>query len=95
MLASITSLKKLCNHPSLVFDNGKAAEGFESCISLYPELAAPSRRGDSKPVQPELSGKLHVLYKLLKFVRATSNDRVVLVSNYTQTLDVFERCAEL
>lgn len=45
VLASITSLKKLCNHPCLVFDNGKAAEGFESCVHMYPELAAPIRRG--------------------------------------------------
>ena len=37
-----------------------------------------------------LSGKFHVLYKLLKGMRATSDNKVVLVSNYTQTLDLFE-----
>ena len=43
---------------------------------------------------PQLSGKFHVLHKMLKELRATTDDRIVLVSNYTQTLDLFERmCA--
>ena len=36
VLAAITSLKKLCNHPSLLVDNGKVAEGFEEAISMLP-----------------------------------------------------------
>ena len=47
VLASITSLKKLCNHPSLIIDHeqgGKVAEGFEECVDLLPPSAIASRR---------------------------------------------------
>lgn len=46
-------------------------------------------------VMPELSGKLHVLAKLLHKLRTETKDRIVLVSNYTQTLDLFAQlCRE-
>ena len=32
----------------------------------------------------ELSGKMHVLARLLAHLRQRTNDRIVLVSNYTQ-----------
>jgi hypothetical protein len=32
----------------------------------------------------ELSGKMHVLARLLGHLRQKTNDRIVLVSNYTQ-----------
>ena len=41
-----------------------------------------------------ISGKFKVLDFILAMVKSTSNDKVVLVSNYTQTLDLFQRlCA--
>ena len=44
------------------------------------------------------SGKFKVLARLLDYLRANTSDRIVLVSNYTQSLDLFqafcrERCA--
>jgi len=39
-------------------------------------------------------GKMIVLDYLLAVIKATTNDRVVLVSNYTQTLDVFEKLCQ-
>ena len=86
-LAAITSLKKLVNHPDLVFQACKERkEGFETALELFPPGYEPGRG----KLRPELSGKLTVLDCLLAVVRATSKDKVVLVSNYTQTLDMFQ-----
>jgi len=38
-----------------------------------------------------LTGKVLVLDCLLAVIKSTSDDKVVLVSNYTQTLDMFEK----
>ncbi|XP_062508936.1 DNA repair and recombination protein RAD54B-like isoform X3 [Corticium candelabrum] len=42
----------------------------------------------------EDSGKLHVVVKMLKSLRQRGNERVVLVSNYTKTLDLLQRVCE-
>ena len=123
VLPAITALKKLCNHPTLLVDDGKCAEGFEEAVTLLPpsSITQPGKRGPPPTFDPSLSGKFHVLHKLLKggepplppckppcavcftrvvlhralmAVRATSDDKVVLVSNYTQTLDLFERMCQ-
>lgn len=85
-LSSITSLKKLCNHPALVYDKCvESAEGFEGALDLFPPGYC------TKAVEPQLSGKMLVLDYILAMTRTTSSDKVVLVSNYTQTLDLFEK----
>lgn len=40
---------------------------------------------------PFYPGKMLVLDYILAVTKSTSNDKVVLVSNYTQTLDLFEK----
>ncbi|KHJ47934.1 protein, SNF2 family [Trichuris suis] len=86
-LASITSLKKLCNHPSLIFEKClNQSDGFENCAHFFPPKFQPE-----KQVYPEWSGKMRILDLLLAVVKSTTNDKVVLVSNYTQTLDLFEQ----
>ena len=42
-----------------------------------------------------LAGKLQVLDYVLAMVKATTDDKVVLVSNYTQTLDLFEKLCRI
>ncbi|XP_023363628.1 DNA repair and recombination protein RAD54-like [Otolemur garnettii] len=85
-LSSITSLKKLCNHPALIYDKCVEEEaGFEGALDVFPPGYS------SKGLEPQLSGKMLVLDYILAVTRSRSNDKVVLVSNYTQTLDLFEK----
>ncbi|XP_073420051.1 DNA repair and recombination protein RAD54-like isoform X2 [Dendrobates tinctorius] len=85
-LSSITALKKLCNHPALIYDKCvEGADGFQGALGLFP----PGY--NSKSAEPQLSGKMLVLDYILAVTRTTSSDKVVLVSNYTQTLDLFEK----
>uniref|UniRef100_A0A8C7ISZ3 RAD54 like n=1 Tax=Oncorhynchus kisutch TaxID=8019 RepID=A0A8C7ISZ3_ONCKI len=85
-LSSITSLKKLCNHPALIYDKCvERDEGFDGALNLFPTGYS------TKAVEPQLSGKMLVLDYILAMTRSTTSDKVVLVSNYTQTLDLFEK----
>ncbi|KAM3620036.1 uncharacterized protein V6R79_017352 [Siganus canaliculatus] len=89
-LSSITSLKKLCNHPALIYDKCvQGEEGFEGALDLFPPGYC------TKAVEPQLSGKMLVLDYILAVTRSTTDDKVVLISNYTQTLDVFEKLCRL
>lgn len=45
--------------------------------------------------KPEMSGKFAVLDALLAMVKSRTNDKVVLISNYTQTLDLFQKLSSL
>uniref|UniRef100_A0A0K0F5W5 DNA repair and recombination protein RAD54-like n=1 Tax=Strongyloides venezuelensis TaxID=75913 RepID=A0A0K0F5W5_STRVS len=78
----ITSLKKLCNHPQLIYDRAmKKESGFENC--QYPSDFAGTK------LDPRWSGKMWVLDYLLALTKRESNDKFVLISNYTETLDTF------
>uniref|UniRef100_A0A674EN79 RAD54 homolog B n=1 Tax=Salmo trutta TaxID=8032 RepID=A0A674EN79_SALTR len=92
-LACITSLKKLCNHPGLLYSavqersDGGSAEGslYEGLRGVFPESYSSGGFSTAD------SGKLLVLSDLLTTIRHLSpTDRVVLVSNYTQTLDLLQ-----
>merc|ERR1712029_995514 len=67
------------------------AEGFENAIQCYP----PGYEGPNGKLQPGFSGKLAILDCILAHVKTNTSDKVVLVSNYTQTLDLFERLSRL
>lgn len=60
-------------------------DGFEGALDIFP----PGY--NSKAIEPQLSGKMLVLDYILAVTRSRSSDKVVLVSNYTQTLDLFEK----
>ncbi len=108
VLSSITALKKLCNHPRLIWDSslgttcapGSACSratfrlmtnytGFEGVQRLFPEGFKENIKRSRGGCMTELSGKLFVLDKMLASIRSSSNDRIVLISSYTQTLDLF------
>ena len=93
-LECISLLTKLCNYPGMVRD--KAEQYLDSqdeddmrrigknvtIDTLFPQ--------DMTIVRPDLSGKLTVLDNLLISTRKTTSDRVVVVSNFTKTLDVIQ-----
>eukprot|EP00899_Mesostigma_viride_P007949 jgi/Mesvir1/17155/Mv07580-RA.1 len=97
VLASITAMKKLCNHPKLIYDmirSGAASQaaGFEDCAQFFPEGMFERHRGAAPFSMVDachLSGKMAVLGRMLDILRRETRDRIVLVSNYTQTLDLF------
>nr|CAG8510649.1 1780_t:CDS:10 [Entrophospora candida] len=74
-LKAITILKKLCNHPDLL-DLPRDLQGSEEC---YP--TDYSIKEKLRCVRPEM----------LEEINKNSNDKIVLISNYTQTLDIFEK----
>lgn len=89
-LAAITSLKKLCNHPDLLWDKVQQKEpGYAELKEFYPQGHDPKR------LRPELSSKVAVLDTLLALIKSTTSDKIVLISNYTQTLDLFQTLAAL
>jgi len=89
-LSVITQMKKLCNHPELVYDKCVNKDpGFETALKCFPP------NFNIKQVQVEFSGKMAVLDALLASIKHSTTDRVVLVSNYTQTLDWFTKLCEL
>eukprot|EP00804_Cyclotella_cryptica_P015278 CCRYP_005385-RA/>CCRYP_005385-RA protein AED:0.10 eAED:0.10 QI:181/1/1/1/1/0.87/8/1266/827 len=76
-------------------DKTAAAPGADGIAKFMPYDAIGG--GRNAPVLPELSGKMFVLYRLMKEMRkpGNGNDKIVIVSNYTQTLDLIGRmCRE-
>jgi DNA repair and recombination RAD54-like protein len=101
VLDSIMALRKLVNHPKLILDaitsgSGQGAPGFDGCESLFPMTDATGRGGRIKHgTYPHWSGKMTVLDSLLREMRAHTDDRIVVVSNFTQTLDLIQKlCSE-
>ncbi|KAI2795179.1 DNA repair protein rhp54 [Penicillium oxalicum] len=87
-LKAIGILKKLCNHPDLL----NLSEDLPGCEHTFPEdYAPPEARGRDRDVKTWYSGKMMVLDRMLARIRQDTNDKIVLISNYTQTLDLFEK----
>ncbi|PSR92321.1 P-loop containing nucleoside triphosphate hydrolase protein [Coniella lustricola] len=87
-LKAIGILKKLCNHPDLL----DLSADLPGCEDHYPDGYVPREaRGRDRDVKPMYSGKMQVLDRMLQRIRAETNDKIVLISNYTSTLDLFER----
>ncbi|NWR30172.1 RA54B protein, partial [Tachuris rubrigastra] len=102
-LICIGALKKLCNHPCLLLkaikekscdpmsEEQDESSLYEGVIDVFPQDYTPDTFSETD------SGKLQVLVKLLTAIREfNSSERqverkgVVLVSNYTQTLNILQ-----
>ncbi|RMJ27701.1 hypothetical protein PHISP_01415 [Aspergillus sp. HF37] len=87
-LKAIGILKKLCNHPDLL----SLSTDLPGCEHTFPDdYVPPEGRGRDRDVKPWYSGKMMVLDRMLARIRQDTNDKIVLISNYTQTLDLFEK----
>lgn len=86
-LQLITILKKLCNSPWLLrqttADDDDASTS--SSLSALLEMLPP---GTTRHLSNQMSTKIRVLDQLLHSVRTLTDEKVVLVSNYTSTLNV-------
>jgi DNA repair and recombination protein RAD54B len=82
-LQLITILKKLCNSPALM--KTPQEEGKTSSLTTLNE-SLPSKV--SKYYHNSNSAKIRLLDVLLQQIRMTTDEKVVLVSNYTSTLNL-------
>lgn len=81
MLELINILKKVCNSPTLL--SKKNDKGEDSTKPELLEVIPPALLKS-----PGASGKLQVLDSLLHLIRTMTDEKVVLVSNYTSTMDI-------
>lgn len=103
-LKAITILKKLCNHPDLVSIHEDIPG---SKVLLPPDYIAerldrklpPNPAWSGKMMvlmrwvvaKQSLSAQSLLYSRFIQRMRANSDDKIVLVSNYTQTLDLLEK----
>ncbi|KAI9887515.1 MAG: helicase [Watsoniomyces obsoletus] len=85
-LQLITLLKKVCNAPSLVKSKQDDEPGDDRIKDIASSVTAT--RVSSAPATA--SAKLHVLGRLLHHLRTSTMEKVVLISNYTATLDLLQ-----
>lgn len=79
-LGLITLFKKICNSPTLIGDD-----------SYYQSKIRPDGVIQERYDRSLNSGKLKILMTLLEKIKGnTNNEKVVIVSNYTQTLDIIQ-----
>eukprot|EP01038_Epipyxis_sp_PR26KG_P013185 gene13185-17668_t len=86
-LAAIVEL--IPNNHSKSISNNSNYNRMHSLGSIKPNN---NSNNNNERLDPELSGKMLVLYRMMQTMRALKNgERIVIVSNYTQTLDLIEK----
>lgn len=91
-LKAIDMLKKLCTHPDLLL----ITEEIRGCRHLIPDDYVSSElSGRSKEIQTWHGAKFSVLERFLRKIRQETDDKIVVISNYTKTLDLIEKMCRL
>ncbi|KAJ5284834.1 hypothetical protein N7524_000140 [Penicillium chrysogenum] len=83
-LQLITILKKLSNSPSLLTAKNNDDTPNEPMTALIASIPQPLHRH----LSPSSSAKIRVLDQLLDTMRSKTDEKIVLVSNYTSTLSL-------
>ncbi|EXJ61740.1 DNA repair and recombination protein RAD54B [Cladophialophora yegresii CBS 114405] len=91
-LQMITILKKLCNSPALMdpMSGNDDATPSSSLVALNDMLPD----GFSRLYQNSVSSKIRLLDQLLQNIHRTTDEKVVVISNYTSTLNLIEQLAK-
>ncbi|CCH59620.1 hypothetical protein TBLA_0B08040 [Henningerozyma blattae CBS 6284] len=87
-LKAIGLLKKLCNHPNLLNLEDELNSVMTDDFDIPDDF---NMNGNSRTIQTEYSGKFSILERFLHQIKTKSDDKIVLISNYTQTLDLIEK----
>ncbi|QLG74843.1 hypothetical protein HG535_0H01700 [Zygotorulaspora mrakii] len=88
-LKAIGILKKLCNHPDLI--NFEDDLPNSENLDIPDDYIVPVKGKNTREIQTEFSGKFSILERFLSKIKKESDDKIVLISNYTQTLDLIEK----
>lgn len=83
-LQLITILKKVCNAPSLLDKKDQEASSNSNIAQLLEII--PTELLQKRPLMA--SSKFRVLDRMLKHLSTTTKEKIVLVSNYTSTLNI-------
>jgi DNA repair and recombination protein RAD54 and RAD54-like protein len=88
-LKAIGLLKKLCNHPNLL----SLPDDIEGSERFIPEdyKDDSNSMGRNREIQTWHSGKFQMLERFLYKINRETDDKIVVISNYTQTLDLVEK----
>lgn len=87
-LQLITILKKICNSPSLLTAKSTNDNPNDTVSALLSAIPPKLQRLASTP---GMSAKIRVLDQLLHNLHTNTSEKIVLVSNYTSTLDLLAK----
>ncbi|KAF8332093.1 SNF2 family N-terminal domain-containing protein [Cantharellus anzutake] len=90
-LALIGRLKQLCNSPLLLRHRTEEKEELQTTANNAIKNALALISESAKQDDMTLSGKMMTLQKLLRILRRDTDEKVVIVSHYTATLNVIEK----
>ncbi|KAK3828191.1 MAG: SNF2 family N-terminal domain-containing protein [Benniella sp.] len=95
-LACITALRKLCNSPKLILERAEVSRFQGNGSEISNSCDGEAAQAGINNIALFLSlcclaiGKLSFVEALLHSIHGNTSERVVLVSNFTQTLDLLE-----